>query len=367
MANALDADRDGLDLGCQIAAHFPVCGQVLDLSPLGQGLINQTYEMQATGGCFVLQRINGSIFRQPQRIMDNLVRLQHALAQAGEAQAPRLPRFFPTASGDFLAYDAQGGAWRLLERIPAAAPLAEVSEPAQAAEIGRVLGCFHHFGARLPVTAFHITLPPSGDRADYLVALEQALTQAQKIPADSDVLALVERIRKRASALNALQRARAAGQIEDTLVHGDPKRDNILFDTQGQRALCLIDLDTVQPGLILRDLGDCLRSCCNRAGESACPEQTRFDLGLAEALLSAYVRAAPGRLQPASTRLLFDAIRQIPLELGARFLLDHLRGDPYFRVRYRGENLHKARVQLALVADIERQKAGLDSCIERFL
>jgi Ser/Thr protein kinase RdoA (MazF antagonist) len=356
-------DETDLTQAHQAAAGFPVCGSVQALSPLGQGLINRTYAVQAEAGDFVLQRINTSVFSHPDLIMANLARLQQAVARAGERLAPRLPKFFPTVSGDLLFRDAEGGAWRLLERIAAANPLTEIRECSQAAEIGRVLGVFHQFGAGLPVTDFHTTLPSSRNRPGYLAALEQELQHFG--PMETELGALVDQVRIRARALTALQEARTAGRLHDTLVHGDPKRDNILFDAQGQRALCLIDFDTVQPGLIVRDLGDCLRSCCNRVGESGRSQQVRFDLPLAEVLLSGYVKAAPGVLEPGEFDVLFEAIRQIPLELGTRFLLDHLRGDTYFRVQYRGQNLHKARVQLALVADIERQETGLRALIER--
>lgn len=361
-----------LALAREMASHFAACDRVLGLEPLGGGLINATFALDAPGGRFVLQRINPAVFPDASLIMDNLARLQEAARAAG-ASAPRLPRIFPAASGALCSRDEHGHAWRLLERVENAFPLARLSDSAQAGAIGRLLARFHRFGASLPVADFHVTLPRSHDTLGYRAELDAALSEMRgasepragseagraKARMDADLAAVIEQVRARDSTLGVVRAARDAGLARPTLVHGDPKRDNVLFDSEGRQAICLIDLDTVQPGLILHDIGDCLRSCCNRAGESARPGQVRFDAELAEALLRGYAEAAPGLLDPAEIALLFDAMRLIPLELGIRFLVDHLRGDRYFRVRYAGENLDKAKAQLALVADIERQEDRL--------
>nr|WP_328988063.1 phosphotransferase [Thiorhodovibrio winogradskyi] len=344
-----------------MARHFPVCEQPLEVRPLGAGLINTTFAVSARCGQFVLQRINSAVFANPPLIMDNISRLQSAAAGAGPS-APRLPKLFRAASEALYTRDQHGGYWRLLERVEDAITLPAVTERTQAAAIGRLLGQFHGFGARLAMADFHVTLPGSHDTLAFRAALDAALREADQqrsASEEAEVSVLVEQVRARDHALGCLRDAFAAGFIRKTLIHGDPKRDNVLFDRQGREALCLIDLDTVQPGLILHDIGDCLRSCCNRVGEGGAPEQVRFDAQLAEALLGGYTQAAPGLLGAAEVELLFDALRLIPLELGIRFLIDHLRGDRYFRVRYRGQNLRKAQAQLALVADIERQERDL--------
>lgn len=346
-----------LALAREMAGHFPVCAGELEIVPLGSGLINTTFAVAAGGGEFVLQRINPLVFPDPPRIMDNLARLQRAALDAG-IDAPRLPRFYEAAPDQLQARDRHGHDWRLLERIPDAMPLPTVADSAQATGIGFLLGRFHRFGAALAVDDYHVTLPQSHDTASHRAALDTAL-DAGWGGADARVAALIDQIHARDPVMGCLREALETGRLRKTVIHGDPKRDNVLFDRAQREALCLIDLDTVQPGLILHDIGDCLRSCCNRVGESATAAQVRFDAELAEALLRGYAEAAPGLLGAPECELLFDAIRLIPLELGMRFLADHLRGDRYFRVSFRGENLNKAEAQLALVADIERQETRL--------
>jgi Ser/Thr protein kinase RdoA (MazF antagonist) len=243
-----------------------------------------------------------------------------------------------------------------MERIPDSITLARIETRDQARELGSALGRFHRLAGSIPAGRLGIALPGFHRTPDYLGRLEAA---RRRPPLDglctpesvADPLAFVA---ARPGLAGVLERARASGTIPERVIHGDPKVDNILFHRESGRALALIDLDTVQPGLVQHDLGDCLRSSCNRVGES--PDgapAARFDLGLCAEILGAYGAEAGDLLAPADLALVYDSIRLLPFELGVRFLADHLEGDRWFRVTHRGQNLHKARVQLALVADIE--------------
>jgi Ser/Thr protein kinase RdoA (MazF antagonist) len=306
----------------------------------------------------VLQRINGAVFPAPARIMDNLAALQ-AVAAAHPALGVRLPAL--AAADDDLPYtrDGDGEYWRLMECIEPSRTLKRLDTALQAAEVGRVLGRFHRLGALLEPDALAVTLPGFHHTPGYLASLDSALGETRL---DADAAATVAGIDARRALVGVLDDALAHGLTRRRVIHGDPKVDNLLFDADGERALCLIDLDTVQPGLVHHDIGDCLRSCCNRGGEAGA-SSVHFDLALCEALLRGYADAAGRLLNAAELDLLAPAIRLIPLELAIRFLTDHLQGDRYFRVRQRGENLTKARRQLALVADIERQAAAIDAAV----
>jgi Ser/Thr protein kinase RdoA (MazF antagonist) len=334
---------------------------MLAVAPLGAGLINDTYRVDAPAGAFVLQRINGAVFPAPERIMRNLAAL-HAASLAHPDVGVRVPAL-SMADGQPYVRDEGGDIWRLTECIEPSRTLRTLDHAGQAREVGRVLGRFHRLGAALDPDALAVTLPGFHDTPGYLAKLDEtaagAVVGASAEPAVRDLLAGIDARRALAP---VLETALAAGRTRRRLIHGDPKVDNLLFDESGDRALCLIDLDTVQPGLLHHDIGDCLRSCCNRAGEAGA-DSVRFDLALCEALLAGYAETTAGLLSNAEIDLVTPAIRLIPLELGIRFLTDHLQGDRYFRVCHRGENLTKARRQLALVADIERQSAAIDTAV----
>ena len=183
--------------------------------------------------------------------------------------------------------------------------------------------------------------------------------------ADSPALRFcIEFANAREAIVGILEDAKRQGVLTLRVIHGDPKVDNVLFDAVDDRAISLIDLDTVQAGLLHYDIGDCLRSACNAAGESPrSASEARFDLGLCEALLSRYLAETHAFLTPADLRFLPDAIRLIPFELGLRFLADHLNGDVYFKVQWRGHNLLRAETQFRLTESIELQLPAIRTLV----
>ncbi|MFP4279705.1 MAG: phosphotransferase enzyme family protein, partial [Halochromatium sp.] len=179
----------------------------------------------------------------------------------------------------------------------------------------------------------------------------------------AEVMAALEQIEARTALIPILQQARMNASLLVSVTHGDPKLDNVLFARDADRALCLIDLDTLQPGLRQHDIADCLRSCCNRVGDGNQAPRAHFDLNLCRALLGGYAELAAPLFDRAALAFLYPAIRLIPLELAMRFLADYLQGDRYFRVVRPQQNLDKALIQLALVADIEAKRADIERII----
>lgn len=412
-----------LALATSIARRFGLEAEELEVSTLGRGLINDSFLVQAASGRWVLQRLNGQVFPDPEGIMANLARLDAHLTRQ-----PRLDLVWPTlrtvASGATWTRDESGDLWRLMSYLPGQ-PLGVISTPRQAAEVGRLLGEFHRAVADLEPAHLRVTLPGFHVTPAYLRQFDRVLAAGahprvqgnkenvgsavprirvskngrtgaagsvsaagsagsvgsgvaedsvgvmgadtmpvgEALRSDPDLDAALDFIARRREGLDALEAARQAGLIPERVVHGDPKLDNLLFDATGRRALALIDLDTVQPGLTLHDIADCLRSCCNRQGETAQPAAIGFDLAVCRPLLAAYATATRGLLTPTEIALLYPAIRLLPLELGLRFLTDHLQGNRWFRVTAPGQNLARARAQFALVASIEQQEAPIREAV----
>ncbi len=345
----------------RIIQRFAITRGPLTIEPLGRGLINDTFLVAAETGQWVLQRLNDQVFANPERIMTNLSSLVAHVAHKGMGNL-NLPELARTVEGETWTRDEEGAAWRLLSFIPGR-PLGQIASDLQAAEVGRVLGAFHRSVSDLDPAHLEVTLPGFHVTPNYLRAFDRVKREAVMSPqlGLEEALAFVA---ARRTGLDVLELAQAGGLIPQRVIHGDPKLDNLVFDLAGQRALALIDLDTVQPGLILHDLGDCLRSCCNRRGESASFETpVAFDLDVCRPLLHAYADQTQGLLGPAEVQLLYAAIRLIPLELGLRFLTDHLQGNRWFRITAPGQNLAKAQVQFALVADIERKEQEIQGII----
>jgi len=346
----------------EITAAFAAGPAIGPIEPLGQGLINDTFSVVTDKGPFVLQRINPRVFPEPERIMANLEALaEHAARSSGIGL--RVPGLSRAADGAPFVRAPDGALWRLMERIPDAVNLTRIEQPHQARGVGSALGRFHRLTRDLPPGRLGLSLPGFHRTPDYLARhLAARPLSAWATGGDEGPVlrACFDFIDARHGLAQVLEQALEAGQIRQRVIHGDPKLDNILFHREDGRPLALIDLDTVQPGLIQHDLGDCLRSCCNRIGES--PEdgaRAAFDLDLCAAILDAYAAETRDFLGPGDLAVLYDSIRLMPFELGLRFLTDHLEGDRYFRVAFRGQNLRKARIQLDLVADIESKEDAI--------
>lgn len=356
-----------------IAERFELGGPISGIEPLGQGNVNDTYlvRLGATARpAAVLQRVNTQVFTRPELVMGNLVTFSDHVARRMR-EPPRelagrrweVPRVFP-ARADGRPWVWEGSNfWRALGYVQGAQSLERIGHSGHAREIGFALGMFHRLISDLPVEHLADTLEGFHITPSYLRHFDQVLGQlsSHADPELDDCLAFVE---QRRSLVPVLEQAKASGELRQRPIHGDPKINNVMLDLQADRAVALVDLDTVKPGLVHYDIGDCLRSACNPLGEEADDwRAVHFDVGLCDLLLKGYGSVASSFLTDADYRHIPAAIRLISFELGLRFLTDHLAGDVYFKTRHRGHNLRRARVQFKLTQSIEEQDAAIQAVV----
>lgn len=353
-----------------VARAFALPGGVSEVSPHGRGLINDTYVVlpeRSGAPRVILQRINRRAFPQPELIMENLRTLFSHAETHGPDPGLRFPALYPSLSGDFLHVDADGGAWRAMTYLEGTRSHHRPLHPGHAREAGRVLGRFHALLYGLDPDRMHDTRPDFHHTPRHLARMDEALAQADVSRRGGEVQPWLDVIDERRGGADRIERALAAGVITRRVVHGDPKLDNVLFDSERDVAVSLIDLDTVKPGVVHHDIADCLRSCCNRAGEAGTEGDVGYDLDMCRAGLAGYFEAAGDTARDLRTVDLYEALRLIPFELGIRFLADHLAGDRYFRTDFPGQNLLRAVTQLRLSLDVERQRAAIEDEIESLL
>jgi Ser/Thr protein kinase RdoA (MazF antagonist) len=359
-----------MSLEQDIAAQFLPDGKISAVDPHGHGLINDTYVVTVEGGRrFILQRINRHVFPHPERIMENLRVLgdhvrRRAASGAATARSLRLPEILPARDGRDFALDAAGGFWRAQEYIEHTRTLDTIDDIAQAGEVGSALGRFHSLIHDLDPARLHRTLPGFHDAPGYYAHFLRASARPRITAASPDLQYALAFMEQRRDLTRVLEQARREGKLAVRAIHGDTKLNNFLFDTRTGKAVSLIDLDTVQPGLIHYDIGDCLRSCANPAGES--PQDigaVRFELDIARAILENYLAETRAFLTRYDHDYLYDAIRLIPFELGLRFLTDYLEGDHYFKTERPGQNLHRALGQFRLTASIEEHESTIRALI----
>lgn len=371
-----------------IAQQFTAPHAVQQVQSYGSGNVNDTYlvtvkaptDSQGKGASnrFVLQRVNTHVFRQPALILLNMQAfLSHMAGQMNEEKMQlatrwEMPRILPTAEGQNYYVDEDGAFWRAISLVEGAKTYAKIRDAAHAREAGIALGRFHRLLSTLSPTALHDTLPGFHITPHYVANYDQVLqsdsarlrqqgTEAEQVTWGLHFVA------ERRTWASMLEDAYARGELVLRAIHGDPKVDNILIDDQTGKAVSIIDLDTVKPGLVHYDIGDCLRSCCNPAGEETTELHTvTFDIQLCRVILEGYLQEAAHFFTPADYIYLYDAIRLITFELGLRFFTDYLAGDLYFKVQHPTHNLQRALVQFYLVQSIEAQATEIKALIAAY-
>lgn len=353
-----------------IACLFDLGGNVLHVEPHGHGLINDTFVVTTDANRkAILQRINRRVFPRPELISDNLRTLLEHMQRHQAQNLPagrewKMPVMFRTNEGKDFAIDREDGFWRAMSLIEGTRTFDTITDPTQAEEVGFALGRFHALVHDLDPAQLHETLPGFHNAPGYFARFLRASARPPRAAANQELLYCLQFVETRWNLTRVLETARREGKLAVRAIHGDTKLNNFLFDIKSGKAVSLIDLDTVQPGLIHYDIGDCLRSCANPAGESPADiSAVHFDLDISRAILRQYLAETKGFLTQADYDYIYDAIHLIPFELGLRFLTDHLEGDNYFKTEWRGQNLHRAMVQFRLTESIERNERPIKSFV----
>jgi len=337
------------------------------VSRLGHGNINDTYlvsPLSARQEPFVLQRLNSSVFPAPENVLRNFQSIgEHVQKRRGLVQ---LSLYLASSHGDQSAgffRDSNGEFWRTQSYFAKFQP-AVVGGDNDAYRIGRALAGFHRLISDMDLNSLRDPLPGFHDLPGYLRKYTIVLKKQETSCLDEDLAfcrTLVNRYRTLALGLSE---AEAAGGIGRQPIHGDPKCDNFLFHPDGE-GVAVIDLDTVGAGLVPYDLGDCLRSLANRAGENA-GKQTEvvLDLNLCRAFAAGY--AAESEIPAEILQdYFYTGLMTVTYELAVRFLTDHLEGDVYFKAAYAGQNLEKAVAQFRLLESVISQEQDLTRLLGR--
>ncbi|MBI1226142.1 MAG: phosphotransferase [Bacteroidetes bacterium] len=320
--------------------------QLISLDAFGTGHINDTYRLEIVEAdkpqTWLLQRLNHHVFRQPEAVMQNIhLVAQHLTSLPYELKilAPR-----PTSSGHWLHQDDTGNYWRVFPFFENTKTYERVETPTQAHEAARAFGAFAKALNRLDTSQLQVTIPHFHDGekrlADFHAAIKNAiperLTEAQQ---EVDIILHHQLIFKKIADLNLPKRA----------IHHDTKINNLLFDEKTDKAVCVIDLDTVMPGIILSDFGDLVRTATNLADEDESDlSKIQFRKKIYDALVEGFLSEMGELITPEENTVLPLAGPWLTLMQAIRFIGDFLLGDVYYKVKYPQHNLVRGRNQLAL-------------------
>ncbi len=343
----------------EVARQFIAGHTVIDISPLGNGLINDTFLIATSSRRVVLQRLNVHVFAHPEQVMDNLSQLSLHIGQKSPARVKlQIPAPIPTLDGQAYYLDQQGRFWRALQLIEPAESRERITRDSEAAQVGFALGHFHKLCNDLAPERLHDTLPGFHITPGYFQNYLSILDRPLQVEIDGQCRQCQDFIRRFRDDIVVLEQARQRGELAERVVHGDPKLNNFLFQPGTDSIISLIDLDTVKPGLLHYDIGDCLRSSCRITADN------RFDLPRCQIILQSYLYEAGEFFTDADYDYLYAAIWLIPFELGLRFFSDYLNGNRYFKVSRPRQNLERALAQFALCDNIAKQRLIIESTIQ---
>lgn len=358
----------------RIADAFTLPGRLAHAAPYGSGHINDTFAatFHGTPGDrrYIFQRINENIFKNSAALMENISRVTAAAAARLAADhtpdaGRRTLRLVPTRNGQSAFRDAEQRLWRCYDFIEGAKTYDVIESPRQAYEAARAFGGFQKLVAGLPGPRLHETIPNfhhTRSRFERLREVAAADPQGRL----SSVQPEWDFIRRREDCVDTLLGLAATGQIPERVTHNDTKLNNVMIDDATQEGVCVIDLDTVMPGLALYDFGDLVRTATSPASEDERDlSRVRMQMTMFEALARGYLSSAADFLVPQEIAHLVFAGKLITLETGIRFLTDYLEGDVYFKTKRPGHNLDRCRTQLALVRSIEEQQPAMDQVVRK--
>lgn len=351
-----------------VAQQFELPGPLTSSTLLTNGHIHDTYVVvcQSPTGPrrYILQNINTYVFRRPVEMMDNIHRVTSHLrgklaATPGGDPVRQTLRIVPAAGGDLCYSRDDGTCWRGLDFIEDARTFDVAQNHQQALEAARAFGRFQKLLLDLPGERLHETIPNFHHTPTRFAALQAAIA-ADRVNRAADCAADIKFALAREPLANLLAKPLASGHLPERVCHNDTKINNVLFDDQTGKGLCVIDLDTVMPGSVLYDFGDQVRTTAgNFAEDEADHRKVLLDLDYYEALVQGYLEEAGSFLTRMEVEHLASAGQLITFEIGIRFLADHLDGDRYFRIHREGQNLARARTQFAYVADMERKAEAM--------
>jgi hypothetical protein len=357
-----------------IAKEFCIGGNLVEATPLGHGHINDTfvatYSRAGRSARYVHQRINQHVFHDPEAVMDNIARVtQHIRAKLLAAGAPdaarRVLTLIPVRDGRTFHRATDGSYWRTYLFIENAHIQDVVETPEQAYQAALTFGQFQQQLADLPAPRLAETIPHFHDTPDRFAKLEQAVAR-DTVNRVSQAKAEIEFAMRHKKMTRTLLDLHARGAIPERITHNDTKFNNVMLDDATGEALCVLDLDTVMPGLALYDFGDMVRTAtCPCAEDETDLSKVRMEIPMFEALVRGYLAAVGGVLNATEKRHLAFAGKLMTFEVGIRFLTDYLEGDHYFKIHRPAHNLDRCRNQFALVASIAEQEETMNQIVER--
>lgn len=359
----------------EVVKNFCFDGELTELIPYGFGHINDTYKLsfKTENGLlvnYILQRINHNVFKEPEKLMENIYNVTRYLRKriieiGGDPERETL-NLIPTIGGGYFYKSASGDYWRAYVFIGNAQTYQVVESLSHFYNAGKAFGKFQNLLHDYPAETLHETIPDfhnTKKRFDTFVRSVEKDAVNRACTAKKEIEFILKREEETVILLNLLHE----GKLPLKVTHNDTKFNNVMIDDKTGEGICVIDLDTVMPGLSLYDFGDAIRSGANPAEEDERDlSKICMDLNLYEHFTRGFLEATGQFLTPLEIEYLPFAAKIMTFECGIRFLTDYLDGDKYFKVHREEHNLDRARTQLKMVSDMENKTDQMRAIVAKY-
>lgn len=358
-----------------IIEQFEIKGEFRGYKVLSGGNINTTYELMLFDGegikTYVLQRINKFVFKKPDEVMENIMKVTEFIRSKylsfGEDYHRQVLRYYRNKNGLPYLIDENGDYWRCYRFIEDSITYDNTVNDKVITEAGKAFGNFQKMLRDFNAETLYDTIPNFHNTRKRLTDLFHSVIadECERVKQVKEELEYIVDNRNKAEILcNMLD----AGEIPLRVTHNDTKCNNVLFDIESGNSLAVIDLDTVMPGLTAYDFGDAVRSIASSCAEDEKDlSKVSFQLDKFEAFTKGFISQLKDNIDEKEVESLIHGPFVITLELASRFLDDYLNGDKYFKISYPQHNLDRARCQLALAKDILAKKQQISEIIKKYL
>lgn len=355
-----------------VFSKFNDSTEIESYQELASGHINDTYLIKTTENTyFILQKINQGVFKDVPGLINNKVNvskhIQEKFSHLSESERSRkVLSFIETLKGESFFYGKSGGYWNMMVYITDSVTHETVKNEEVAYEGGKLLGNFLNLTSDFDQTKLTEVIPKFHDIPFRFSQFDEALKSAssERVSKAENIIKKVQNLKDE---MHVLQNLKESGEIKLRVTHNDTKISNILFDANN-KGLCVIDLDTVMPGIVHYDFGDAIRTICNTAAEDEKNlDLVSFNIDYYKAYVKGFLEEMRSSLSPIEIKYLPLAAKTMIFIIGLRFITDYLNGDIYFKTAYDEHNLNRAKNQFKLIESLSEKVEKMQSIIKILL
>lgn len=344
----------------ELSKKFGVKGNFVEYRIFKSGHINTTvmatFEVDGILKEYVFQKINNYVFKKPEEVMENISNatnyIKNKLKLCGEKTSRRVLKFYPGETGRYFEIDESGDYWRVYKFVNKSTTFNETNDLFVLEETGKAFGEFQQLLDGYPINDLNIIIPHFHNTVNRFRIFKEVV-QENPVKRADDVKTEIEQFLTLEEVATKMYKMQKRGELKLRVTHNDTKCNNVLFDDVTGEYLCVIDLDTIMPGLVGFDFGDAVRFAGNTCAEDETDlKKVKLDFDKYEALAKGFIGRAGTSLTQAEKETLALGCVTMTIECGLRFLTDYIDGDNYFKTDYSEHNLDRARCQLKLAQDM---------------